>query len=375
MLLQETPRGEEMSRSAAAGLDVHEIASIRMALSTKPGVELEIKGLGPAKAAAGLWAALPDVSDRLDWALGARLEAIVGSCPKSLESAKSGMRAWLAFYRGGLGKTGDAFPPMLDDLLAWSRFFQHEGTFRNYLSYVRLGCEIVGKSLEVLQHPSVRRAKVAVAKRGLAVRRKPRFIQQNIVAAMVLYSLDVPERKDFVMICFISYVFLLRVPSECLPLAFHEAPKGGKPCTVMRLRGGSSELFFPLRQNRNDPTVQSRGCWCAQCANTCPVHVIGEYLAEFDAGAKPFAAWRPDMVLATLRNVLMTLELAEATEYVAHDLRRGHAEDIRARGGSLAEILLAGDWRSLTFLDYLNKHRLERDATMAAHVADTSEED
>ena len=81
------------------------------------------------------------------------------------------------------------------------------------------------------------------------------------------------------------------------------------------------------------------------------------------------------MVLATLRDVLMTLELAEATEYVAHDLRRGHAEDIRARGGSLAEILLAGDWRSLAFLDYLNKHRLERDATMAAHVADTSEED
>ena len=103
------------------------------------------------------------------------------------------------------------------------------------------------------------------------------------------------------------------------------------------------------------------------------MHVIGEYLAEFEAGTKPFVSWKPDVVLATLRDVLKVVEVVEASEYVAHDLRRGHAEDIRARGGTLAEILLAGDWRSLAFLDYLNKHRLERDATMAAHVADSSD--
>ena len=79
---------------------VHELVEIGMALGAKTNVELAIKGLGPTKAVAGLRAALPDISDRLDWAFGARLEASVGSCSESLDSGKSGMRAWLAFYKG-----------------------------------------------------------------------------------------------------------------------------------------------------------------------------------------------------------------------------------------------------------------------------------
>lgn len=111
-----------------------------------------------------------------------------------------------------LGKLGDTFPPLLDDLLAWSRVFQNEGTFRNYLSYVRLGCELTSKPVDVLEHPSMRRAKIAVAKRGLATRRKPRLSRQDLLAGMVTHSLELPQRRDFVMLRLFSHVFLLRVP-------------------------------------------------------------------------------------------------------------------------------------------------------------------
>ena len=98
-------------------------------------------------------------------------------------------------------------------------------------------------------------------------------------------------------------------------------------------------------------------------------------MTEFGAGSQPFSAWRPDMVLSVLREVLQLLDVEDAQAYVAHDLRRGHAQDILLRGGTLIEILRAGDWRSAAFLDYLDKHRLERDATMAAHLADSSDEE
>ena len=350
------------------------MGEINVACNERSSIEPMIKGMGPVKAVAELCKEFPSVDERVDWAFRARIEAIVGSCPKSLTSAKSGMRAWLAFYREALGKTGEPFPPLLDDLLAWSRLFQHEGTFRNYLSYVRLGCEIVGKSVEVFNHVSLARAKTAVAKRGLAVRRKPRFIQQDVLAGMVLHSIDKPEWREFVMLCLISYVFLLRVPSECLPVAFHDG-HDDVVCTVLRLRGAVLEMTFPRRKNRCEPTVQTRGCWCKQCPVTCPVHVIGEYLQEFPSGARPFLQWRPDMVLKELRALLVVVEVVDAQGYVAHDLRRAHAEDIRRRGGTLAEILSAGDWRSAAFLTYLNAHQLERDATMAAHLVDSSDEE
>ena len=95
----------------------------------------------------------------------ARLQAIIGSCPKSHESAKSGMRFWRWFAVSVLGVRGDVFPPKLADLLVWSRLFRCHKTFGNYLSYVKLGCEMEGASVDVFSHPSLKRAKVAIVKR------------------------------------------------------------------------------------------------------------------------------------------------------------------------------------------------------------------
>ena len=70
--------------------------------------------------------------------------------------------------------------------------------------------------------------------------------------------------------------------------------------------------------------------------------------------------------------------------------KRRAAQDMRASGCTLAEILRAGEWRrgagpspargicagarprSPAFLAYLDMHALERDAVIAAHVAESS---
>ena len=44
---------------------------------------------------------------------------------------------------------------------------------------------------------------------------------------------------------------------------------------------------------------------------------------------------------------------------VWHAIRRGMAEEMLARGDPLAEILLAGGWRSGAFLKYVSRHSLD----------------
>ena len=73
--------------------------------------------------------------------------------------------------------------------------------------------------------------------------------------------------------------------------------------------------------------------------------------------------------------MLAALYVKDADMYRTHDLRRGHAEDLRLNGATLGEILRAGDWRSPAFLQYLDTEQLEHDRTAEAHLQDSSGEE
>ena len=68
---------------------------------------------------------------RESWLSDARVQPIAGSCPRSHDSAKSGMRFWKWFAVFILGMWGDVLPPSLDRLLQWSRLFRNHKVFVN----------------------------------------------------------------------------------------------------------------------------------------------------------------------------------------------------------------------------------------------------
>ena len=105
------------------------------------------------------------------------------------------------------------------------------------------------------------------------------------------------------------------------------------------------------------------------------MHVVGKFFASLKHGEKPFAHMSPASVIRDLRSMLSEIGVRDATAYITHDLRRGHAEDLRLRGATLGEILRAGDWRSPAFLHYLNIAQLESDRTAEAHLEDSSDRD
>ena len=94
--------------------------------------------------------------------------------------------------------------------------------------------------------------------------------------------------------------------------------------------------------------------------------------------------------VAALRALLEAVGTERAQFYRPHDLRRGHAEDLRIsgmfyvpracvrsawmhRGAPLWKILAAGEWRSPAFLDYLDVHRMEVEMVLQGCLDEESE--
>ena len=95
----------------------------------------------------------------------AKLNALLGSCPKSLRSFKSGAKHYINFAADFLGTRGRELPPTVDGLLAWSTLFRSHKTLSNYLGHVGLACELIGAPSDAVSHPSIGRANVAVEKK------------------------------------------------------------------------------------------------------------------------------------------------------------------------------------------------------------------
>ena len=210
---------------------------------------------GPADALKDLRSELGSETQRQKWIARARIDAILGSCPKSLPSVASGIRAWLAYATDVLRvNEGDEFPPTLSGLLTWSMLFRSRGTFRNYLGYARVGCALAGKPCDVFNSKELDRALKAVEKRGGFNQRGKMFVRMDVMQRLAMLMATRPTWKTTYMWILTAYVFMLRVPSECLPISVSQ----GFVSTGQEMLSGcviavfekSIELKLATRKNR-----------------------------------------------------------------------------------------------------------------------------
>ena len=89
----------------------------------------------------------------------------------------------------------------------------------------------------------------------------------------------------------------------------------------------------------------------------------------------PFAGITQAAALATLKSYLLKSGVKQSRDYRCHDLRRVRADDVRLAGSSPCEILMAGEWCSPAFMDYLDKQELIEQVVLHTHVDDSSSED
>ena len=362
--VRERPRGIKRPASNVAITNIAQTVEAVKNKSTDSTVG------GPVAAAQLLCSTFVTTTDKREWVEHARTSAIVGSAPKSLQSALSGWRAWFSFAKDVLLLPEDkVLPPTLDGLLAWSTLFRCVGTFTNYLGHVRLATQICKCSTTVFLAPELKRAKVAILKKKHFVPREKLFLRQKDVVQLIAFARADSDYTTPAMMYLCTYVFLLRLPSECLPIQIDVGLQNRQNFGIHATKD-SIELWLPCRKNKQlQGSLIQRKCWCKTCPSTCPVHVLGGFLQGFKNGSRPFDRYSAESARKTLKHMLCILGKPDHWKFGTHCLRRGHALDLQKGGGTLRQILEAGDWRSPAYLQYLNLTDLERESVSEAHGA------
>lgn len=171
----------------------------------------------------------------------------------------------------------------------------------------------------------------------------------------------------------LCYVFLLRLPSEALPISkVDDGYGGGQQAGLFLDEEDVLVLVLDRRKNKPEGSRLKRECWCRASPSTCPVHALWPLVNECEGGQRPFAGITADFARSRLREILEVLQIEQACLYRTHDLRRGHAEDLVQSGCPLPQILRMGEWTSPSFMDYVNLMELERRAVVQAHVDESS---
>ena len=138
-----------------------------------------------------------------------------------------------------------------------------------------------------------------------------------------------------------------------------------------------SELVLRLarRKNKQHGSVLWRACCCAHSNKwwLCPVHTLGRWLSMQLHGARPFAGLRADTARQVLKQRLGRACVEEASSYVLHDFRRGHAMDIAAAGGDLRAILTAGRVVIACIPKLFGCIRIGEEVALQAHLDDSDE--
>ena len=286
-------------------------------LADAPSSILNVKGIQPRDAIRNLKSAfMEDPSLRQKWKDQSTAAAVMGNCPKTRKEFRAGITAYCEFALVFHGNADKGWPPQPSDLIAWSHTFQCLGTFCNYDGHVRTACLALGLPEVSAFHPPLKRAKGAVAKRMVqSFTRKPRvFMDKSCVYNMQLAVSKGWEEETFAKLYLAAYTFMLRVPSEALPM--QRGGPGIDGQSVVYLENENTiVLRLASRKNRPAGDVQKRKCSCrlGGTRSMCPVHALWhDFFEKLEPGEQPWQHLTPKTVVTHIRSLLTRMKVDAA---------------------------------------------------------------
>jgi hypothetical protein len=286
----------------------------------------------------------------------------------------SAVRGFLLFVRG-LEPEAMPIPPRIEWLLLWSTFFKSHATYGNYLSALKWVCEGCEVNTGVFGDPALRRAKNAL-KLTTRVREKM-WIQAPLLVRLV--SLAHGEGNMAAIILYVlAYVFMMRVPSELIPLRNGGVGLTGVAETTFlsTIQRNDSEVRIVLKRRKNAQKgdIVRRDCSCHLVKQLCPVHVVVPMLMAYGSGCRIFEGFTPAAATRMLRKHLVALKVVGAMTYTLHSFRRGAAQDVMEAGCSMKFLLAAGGWSSRACFIYIKSRDL-CDRSAMEYLVDNSDSD
>ena len=193
------------------------------------------------------------------------------------------------------------------------------------------------------------------------------------------------------LIALIGWSFLLRIPSECLPLCRQQAGEdldSDERLTrraVIGLSGAKLAIKLNRRKHMASGSRLVRTCICDEYADDslelhipqllCPVCQLWPAIRQrASVGEALFEGWAGKRVLSDLRDFAMGREWPRATKLGTHSFRRGAARAILEAGDSFSQLLRSGQWRSSAYQLYLDLGREEANAMASVLVEGSDDE-
>ena len=295
---------------------------------------------------------------------GLRLQA--ASIKGSWKTTRSGLLAWSHFLQSFSPTSRLEFPVVTSDLVTYSQFFSNGDTFSAYVSHLRFAARLHHRS-DLVPGPQELSGLMRGLRKTTTHRAKPTLTQDQLrrLVSHLLGQGDVILAR----LCIIARCLFSRVQSELLPLriGMGEYSGPGWHSKIVSLPG-SVTISYERRKNSPEGAELTRQCSCKSSRTLCGVCALQAQIREHRAkglgDSSPLFPVSASVGLKRIREACKTLGFPQISW---HAFRRGAARDMLEKGCSLAQVLLAGGWRSSAFLKYLS--RRDVDARMALELS------
>ena len=256
------------------------------------------------------------------------------------------------------------FPPATETVLRLSTLFAPGRSFAQYLSHLSKACSLMNLPLTWIT-PSVRGVAKGLANAHDVSFRFDNFIQKDLFLRLIRFG---SPRSEIGRLFYLSYLFLLRVPYEGIPIRralsndviIAKSPQSWKALMCLRPIGDSIRLVFKLKKRKLNKTgaIMIRPCFCDGDGwvptGMRPAHDFWPIILRLVVpGALLFPLIKGMDLNRILKAILGRMGIESAEKYPTKASRRGTAMDIMASGSTLAQIMRSAGWRSQAFRAYL----------------------
>ena len=283
----------------------------------------------------------------------------------SLRSVASGIQCWASFC-----DLLDApyFPPTAALVVRWSTVFKPGRSFGGYVAHLSKACQLLNIPLTWYN------AAVRGVIHGLENAQDISFKFDNYITKRIFRLILAHEtlNSEFGRLCYLAYVFILRLPSEALP-AVRASPsdelikRSPLPGTFQALIGtrflpdDSERLVLKLRSRKSTRggAIIMRPCFCDADdlggKGICPIHDFWPAVCSSSLwGEDLFPTLRSRNINRILKGMLRSMKIPDADSFSTHAFRRGASMELKNSGSTLAQILKTVGWNSSAFRAYLS---------------------
>ena len=287
----------------------------------------------------------------------------IAAIQRSLPAYRSGLRCWAAFC-DAIGRK-QHLPVKASTVTQFSAMFANTMTLKQYLKHLRWAHRFLDLPI-TWETPSLTQILRGLSA-GDVVPRQKIALPTKVVMKMVKVALD-RDAMDVATVMVLSRAFMLRVPSEALPLEW-----AGSHSRI-EVNKDMATITLARRKNSRGQVTLTRRCTCTTGPPVlCAVHWLLRLRTSGNTVGRVVSVSRTPFA-AEVKCLAQAVGFPNAALVGTHAFRCGMAQDLMGHGGTLATLMQAGGWKSSAFQAYLRTSQLQ-DAAVSSLVINVSDSD